>query len=124
MNADLIAPCGMNCAVCRAYLRPLGPCRGCRWAGLNRPKTRVNCRLRTCEKRGGRFCFDCPDFPCERLKNLDRRYRTRYGMSEIKNLLAIQAGGIRRFVAEEKRKWISAAGVLCVHDKKRYPREK
>jgi hypothetical protein len=57
MNENLIAPCGMNCAICKAFLRQQNPCHGCSNAEQNRPRTRLHCRLRICEKRSGRFCF-------------------------------------------------------------------
>lgn len=116
----LIAPCGMNCGICRAHLRENNPCRGCGCAEQNRPKTRVTCRLRTCGKRKGRFCFSCADFPCGRLKHLDDRYRERYGMSEIENLEYIKENGIKKFIERENKRWVSGKGVFCVHDRKYY----
>ncbi len=110
----------MNCGICIAFLREMNPCHGCRRAQENRPKTRVGCRLRVCTKRSGRFCCDCPEFPCDRLKHLDHRYRTQYGMSEIENLEFIRKNGIRNFVEAERKRWLSPRGILCVHDKKRY----
>jgi hypothetical protein len=120
LNENLIAPCGMNCGICKAFLRLRTPCLGCRYAEQNWPKTRMNCRLRLCEKRNGRFCYDCPEFPCDRLKHLDNRYRTRYGMSEIENLEYIRDKGMDQFLDDERKKWVSNRGVLCVHNKKYY----
>ncbi len=117
---SLIAPCGMNCGICKAHLRPNNPCHGCAFAEKNWPKTRVTCRLRRCRKRKGRFCFYCPEFPCDRLIRLDNHYRTRYSMSEIENLNFIKTKGIKKFIQKENKKWISKKGVLCVHDKKYY----
>ncbi len=110
----------MNCGLCKAYLREHNPCRGCRRAQENKPRTRVNCQLRICTRRTGKFCCDCPEFPCDRLKHLDRRYRTKYGMSEIENLEFIRKSGIREFVRAERRRWISEKGVYCIHDKHYY----
>ena len=87
---------------------------------MNNPKTRVQCRLRVCNERTGHFCFECSEFPCERLKHLDSRYRTRYGMSEIENLEYIRDHGIRKFLELERKKWICEQGVFCVHDRKYY----
>ncbi len=117
---DLIAPCGMNCNICRAHLRENNPCHGCTYAGQNRPKSREHCRLRICTKRKGKFCFSCVEFPCDRLQRLDKRYRTRYGMSEIENLVYIKEKGIKKFIEKENKKWVSKKGILCVHDKKYY----
>jgi hypothetical protein len=120
IRKSLIAPCGMNCAICRAFLREKNPCNGCRSAELNKPKTRVHCHLRLCDQRTGDFCYACAEFPCDRLKRLDLRYRTRYGMSEIKNLQYIRDNGIRKFLKSEGERWISEEGILCVHDRKYY----
>jgi len=54
------------------------------------------------------------------LKRLDTRYRERYGMSQIENLLCIKERGMEKFLEEEDRKWITDKGVLCVHDNKYY----
>jgi hypothetical protein len=116
-----IAPCGMNCGVCRAYLREKNPCHGCTEADQNMPKTRVNCRLRVCDRRAGPFCCDCEEFPCKRLQHLDARYRVRYGMSEVENLECIRDHGLAAFLESERRRWVSDEGVLCVHDRQRYP---
>jgi hypothetical protein len=110
----------MNCGICRAFLREHNPCHGCDSAELNKPKTRVHCRLRICEKRNGRFCCNCAEFPCDRLRRLDLRYRTRYGMSEIENLEFIRDNGIKRFLENERKRWICEEGIFCVHDKKYY----
>jgi hypothetical protein len=120
INIHLIAPCGMNCAVCRAYLRPHNPCHGCNDVEQNKPKTRAGCSLRLCDKRSGDFCYECAEFPCDRLKRLDLRYRTRYGMSEIENLEHIRDNGMRSFLAKERKRWISDRGVFCVHDQTCY----
>ena len=115
-----IAPCGMNCGICKAHLRQNNPCHGCNDAEQNRPKTRVNCQLRLCNKRKGKFCYDCSEFPCDRLKRLDTRYRTRYGTSEIENLEYIRDKGLREFIEKEHTRWVCTEGVLCVHDKNYY----
>jgi hypothetical protein len=93
---------------------------GCNFDQPNRPKTIELCALRLCDKRKGRFCHSCPDFPCGRLEHLDTRYRKRYGMSEIENLNYIKANGIKKFIERERKRWVSAKGVFCVHDKTHY----
>ena len=120
MKADLIAPCGMNCRICKAYLRSNNPCQGCHHIEQNTPKTRVNCKLRICKERKGKFCYECTQFPCDWLKHLDYRYRTKYGMSEIENLIFIRENGMKKFLEQERKKWFFEKGVLCVHDKKYY----
>lgn len=119
IGLDLIAPCGMDCGVCRAYLRDKNPCKGCNFEhGLR--KSIESCKMRRCTKRSGKFCCSCEDFPCKRLVDLDKRYRTKYGMSEIANLEFIKEKGIREFVKKEQKRWVSSKGTFCVHDRKFY----
>jgi hypothetical protein len=120
MNRNLIAPCGMNCGVCRGYLRERNRCHGCRDTEKNMPKACFLCRIRTCTERKGKYCFDCAKFPCDILKRMDKRYRTKYGMSEIENLEFIRDKGINNFVKNERKRWQSSKGHFCVHDKKYY----
>jgi len=63
------------------------------------------------------YCFNCGSFPCATLNHLDKRYRTKYGMSVIDNLESIRKFGIRHFIRSEKEKWICprCGEVVCVH---------
>jgi hypothetical protein len=76
--------------------------------------------MRLCNNRKGDFCCDCEEFPCAKLKHMDKRYRTKYGMSEIENLEFIRDNGIRKFIAREQKRWMCERGIFCVHDKKYY----
>jgi hypothetical protein len=53
------------------------------------------------------------------LKHLDKRYRTRYGMSMIENLENIHKMGIRSFVASEEARWAcpECGSLVCVHNR-------
>ena len=120
-SVELIAPCGINCGICRAFLRPKNKCAGCRQIVDVSQKARFNCVIRNCAQRAGPFCDSCPVFPCERIKHLDKRYQLRYAMSEIANLTLIHEQGINSFIDSETEKWIEDGCVRCVHDKKLYP---
>ena len=120
MHRDLIAPCGMNCGICMAYLRAKNRCPGCRINVVNKAVSRVKCKIKNCaaiQKGKLRYCFECGDFPCSNIKKLDKRYRTRYGMSMIENLENIRELGIRSFVRNEKVRWACSecGGTVCVH---------
>ncbi len=41
-------------------------------------------------------------------------------MSEIENLISIRDRGIKRFIDEEIKRWVTSSGILCVHDRKYY----
>jgi hypothetical protein len=118
ISRNLIAPCGMDCGLCVAHLRERNRCCGCMVDG-NKVNHCVFCKIKNCKERKGRYC-DCANFPCVRLKNLDKRYRTKYGMSEIKNLMFIKSNGINKFVKKERKSHQAIKGILCVHDKKYY----
>ncbi len=121
IRATLIAPCGMNCRLCRAHIRETKPCPGCRGEDSVKPETRISCPIKTCDKRvNGRagYCFSCDRFPCNRLTHLDERYETKYGMSMIDNLALIKKRGIKLFIRNEKKKWTcpGCGKLLCVHE--------
>jgi hypothetical protein len=122
MTASLIAPCGMNCRLCRAYMREKNPCPGCRDDGHPKPKTRAQCRIKQCgilKSRESKYCMRCKEFPCDLLNRLDVRYRKNYGMSMIDNLKNIKLVGIRNFIKQETNRWTcSTCGeIICVHEK-------
>lgn len=120
ISTKLIAPCGMNCRLCLAYTRDKNPCPGCLGDDSLKTKVRILCKIKNCEemaKAKVKYCFGCDSFPCARLKNLDKRYRAKYGMSMIENLEDIRKFGIRHFVRNEKERWTcpECGKLLCVH---------
>src|SRR4030065_169059 len=126
---ELLAPCGMNCGVCKAYLAyargvlkkrgSVTHCLGC----LPRNK---NCFIkRGCAKLSKnmvRFCFQCNTMPCSNLDRLDRRYRERYGMSMAENLKEIETKGAPAFLESQETKYTcpTCGDVVSVHDRKCY----
>lgn len=119
-DSSLMAPCGMNCGTCLAYLREKNRCLGC-WSTVGyKSKGCALCIIRNCEllnKTDSKFCYECQKFPCLRLKQLDKRYRTKYHVSFIENLLTIKVKGLDAFIAEETKRWEcpSCGSVICVH---------
>jgi hypothetical protein len=116
----LIAPCGLNCGLCRAHGRARNPCRGCRVAKGTISNTPTTCAIRNCKELTGgnhRFCTTCPEFPCTDLLHLARRYRANYRVNIIANLLQIESIGINRFFTEETVKWSCprCGTLLCMH---------
>jgi len=117
----LIAPCGMNCGLCIGHLREKKPCGGCfKVNDPNKPKHCRSCVIVNCEllaKTKSGFCYDCEKYPCARLKRLDKRYKTNYGMSMIENLTYIQNHGLDDFLRNEEIRWTckSCGFGLCVH---------
>jgi hypothetical protein len=108
----LIAACGMNCGICIGYLREKKPCGGCfKKDDLNKPNVCRSCAIVNCAfltKTESGFCYDCEKFPCSRLKQLDKRYRTKYSMSMIDNLIFIRMNGMEKFLENEQKRWTCA----------------
>ena len=120
MNPGMIAPCGMNCELCLAHLRKKNVCNGCLMDDDNKPRRCVACSIKNCEhnaKSKSGMCYECPKYPCRRLKQLDKRYRTKYNMSMIDNLEFIKEYGLGKFISKEEEKWAcnNCGGVICVH---------
>lgn len=121
----MVAPCGMNCAICVSYLARKHDltrkgmrrvyCAGCLPRGQNCLHMGGRCEL----LRDGvvRFCFECADYPCARLKALDKRYASRYHMSMLANLELIRSRGMAEFLASEDAKWrcTQCGDVVCCH---------
>ncbi|MFH2039893.1 MAG: DUF3795 domain-containing protein [Chloroflexota bacterium] len=117
---DLVAPCGINCRLCYAFIREKNHCPGCRGDDFLKMKSCLACKIKNCEKfkeRNYQYCFECDDFPCSRLKHLDKRYRTKYGTSVIENLDSIKNNGVNEFVISDQAKWTcpECGGMLCMH---------
>lgn len=122
-KAQLIAPCGMNCTICSAFLREKNKCSGCRGNDDAKPMSCTQCIIRNCKilkEKNLKFCSPkCSKFPCQRLFNLDKRYSTKYNMSMIENLKNIEKLGIRKFTQNEQSRWAckKCAGTINVHKK-------
>lgn len=113
MHSKLIAPCGMNCALCGAYLAYKNDlkskkinhtyCKGCRPENKNCSLVKRRCKL--VAKGEVEYCFECKDFPCSSIHQLDERYKKFYRMSEIENLNYIKKNGVRKFIKWQEEKW-------------------
>lgn len=117
---QLVAPCGINCGICIAYLRDKNKCFGCWGDDLRKAKHCSACKIKNCEHfsvTDSKFCFDCPVYPCKRMKQLDKRYRTKYFMSNLENLMIIKESGLDIFIKLENEKWKckDCGGMICVH---------
>ncbi len=126
MNEDLVAPCGMNCAVCSGYQAlnkdvksqgiQMPYCRGCRPRNKKCAFLKKRCDL-LLNKRID-FCYECPDFPCANLAKLDKRYRESFRISFISNLESIRDHGLNQFLKSEAAKWKcpNCGDVICCHN--------
>ena len=127
---ELVAPCGMNCGICKCYLAysrgvprqkgKVSHCSGC----IARNKTCAFIK-RDCEKlrkKQIRFCYECSDMPCRKLAHIDEHYSARYGMSMLENQKVIKEKGMDAFLKSQAEKYRcpSCGDVVSVHDGKCY----
>ncbi|MCW4006960.1 MAG: DUF3795 domain-containing protein [Candidatus Bathyarchaeota archaeon] len=129
-SADLVAPCGMNCGVCKAYLAYsrkvpyqkglVSHCSGCLERNKNCAFIKKGCvKIR---KNQLRFCYQCPDMPCENLSKIDAHYQARYGMSMIQNQKDIRDKGMDAFLKTQAQRYRcpNCGDITSVHDGKCY----
>jgi hypothetical protein len=120
IQKKLIAPCGMNCRLCLAMFREKRDCPGCRGGIENKSNSCIKCRIKNCNKlvKGHyKYCYECDKYPCARITHVDKRYRSKYGMSMIENLNSIKEVGINAFIEHEKKRWLckKCGKIICVH---------
>ena len=125
---ELIAPCGMNCAVCSRYLAyannlKKSQCSGCRPSNnkcsyLFGKCTGINSSLEG--NADAKFCFECDQYPCKEINRMDKRYRNNYEMSVKENLRAIKNNGITQFIGAQYKAYNcpNCGGLISIHNKK------
>ncbi len=126
ISETLIAPCGMNCAVCSRYLSYVNnlkrrQCIGCRPRNERCAYLFGKCRGINHAARGdAAFCFECAYYPCPQINRVDDRYRKNYNMSFIENLEYIKSMGIGKFIEEqyEKYRCSNCGGLISIHNRK------
>jgi hypothetical protein len=126
ISEKLIAPCGMNCALCSRYLAYMNnlkrsQCTGCR--SINK-----QCAVLKKKCTGGKnilkgnisYCFECGNYPCTKLNHLDERYRKNYRMSMIDNLEFIKKQGMTEFIKGQYQKHgcRKCGGLISTHNNK------
>ncbi|RPH31840.1 MAG: DUF3795 domain-containing protein [Bacteroidales bacterium] len=117
---SFFAPCGMNCMVCYVHLKEKKPCSGCLGDDQFKPDRCKACSIKNCAKeKGFTYCYECSDFPCKRINNLEKSYKKRYNTSLIENSKMVKERGIMAFQVEEQKKWkcSKCSGVISLHDK-------
>jgi hypothetical protein len=113
---NLVAPCGIDCGICELYTcghdhelfnkliemdmpKEKLPCDGCRSVEGACPVIGEICETYKCAlEKKVEFCYDCNEFPCERLQPAaDRAVILPHNM-KIFNLCTIKHMGLDAFV--------------------------
>jgi ribosomal protein L32 len=119
MESLIVSPCGLVCNLCLGFQRSNNTCVGCNESGY-KPNHCVNCSIIHCPEKLGDpklLCNVCEQYPCRRLKDIDKRYRTKYGESLVENFIWIERMGMTAFKEELIKYWTcSGCGeLLCAH---------
>ena len=126
ISEELIAPCGMNCAICSRYLSYVNDlkrsqCIGCRPRNETCEYLFMKCTgINRASKGNTAFCFECDQYPCKQINRMDDRYRKCYGMSVKKNLEYISMMGIEKFIEEQYKIHCCSkcGGLISIHNRK------
>ncbi len=126
ISEELVAPCGMNCAICSRYLSYVNDlkrsqCIGCRPRNKGCEYLFNKCTGINHSSKGiAAFCFECSQYPCKQINRMDDRYRNNYQMSVKDNLELIKSVGIEKFidVQYEKYRCSQCGGLISVHNRK------
>ena len=128
MTAELIGPCGTNCALCASYLAysagvpkkrgEVSHCAGCR--PRDKPCAFIKRRCARLARKEIDFCFECGLMPCPDLLRVDKLYRSKYGMSMVANLEFLKAKGMTAFLKRQMKEHAcpECGDIVCVHDGK------
>ena len=130
-RTTLVAPCGIDCGICELYtcrsnvrlfsaltLRGIPgekiPCEGCRSIAGNCPVMSEQCETYKCtQEKKVEFCYECSDFPCEKLQPASKRADALPHNMKVYNLCTIRRDGVERFTeksAEIKQRYF--AGIM------------
>ena len=123
ITAGMIAPCGLDCSLCRRALAETNPCPGCLEPDGNKPEfCSEKCGIILCRKRkenGYRYCDECPDYPCGDVMEKENRYTSKYPLYEspVKNLRDIRETGMEQFLENERKQWTcgECGHIISVH---------
>lgn len=119
IDTMMFAPCGMNCKVCYKHCYMKKPCEGCLNSDMGKPEHCRICKIKDCIKsKGLAYCYECAEYPCKRIKSLEKSYRTRYHASLMGNSQFVKEHGLTAFMEQQKERFTCPAcgGIVSLHD--------
>jgi len=117
ITPEMLAPCGVNCAACSAYLDAKRPCPTCRTPDeAHKRKSCIGCEKKKCAfDRDLQWCFECAEFPCTKLKSMNRRYTRDYGVDLIQNGLDARKDMQKFMKTQRTRCTCECGGIIDQH---------
>lgn len=116
----MFAPCGMNCKVCYKHCYHKKPCMGCLQGNMGKPEHCRKCKIRECIKaKDIEYCFECSDYPCRQIKNLEKSYTKRYRVSLMANSEFVKEQGLEAFMEKQREIYACSkcGGIISIHDR-------
>ena len=120
IDKSMFAPCGMNCMVCYKHCYHKKPCAGCLNSDSGKPEHCRKCKIKKCIKEKElTCCFECSDYPCKLIKNIEKSYNQRYQTSLMENSAFVQEHGLEPFMEMQKEKYTcpKCGGIISIHDR-------
>lgn len=120
INTVTFAPCGMNCKVCYKHCYHKNPCGGCLESDIGKPEHCRRCKIKDCVKEKGlTYCFECKEYPCKFIQNLEKSYNKRYQTSLMENSAFVKKYGLDQFMVQQKIKCTCSkcGGIISMHDR-------
>lgn len=115
-RTNLVAPCGMDCGICELHTCTVDsqlyknlidrgipkdriPCKGCRLIEGKCPVIGEKCKTFTClSERNISFCYECGEFPCQKLHPAADRADILPHNQKMFNLCTIKNHGVEEFI--------------------------
>lgn len=116
----MFAPCGMNCKVCYKHCYSKKSCLGCLKSDIGKPNHCRKCKIKDCTIiKKVTYCYECLEYPCKLIKNLEKSYNKRYDTSLIANSTYVKSVGLKAFMKQQKQKYTcqNCDGIVSIHDK-------
>ena len=127
ISEELIAPCGMNCAICSRYLAYINNLKRSQCASCRPENKKCSYLFEKCSginndvlTNDAVFCSKCGQYPCKEINRMDKRYRKNYKMSVKDNLEDINKMGIGKFIKKEYEKYRckKCGELISIHNRK------
>ncbi len=123
IDIEMFAPCGMNCTVCykHCHTRKIQkPCSGCMQENKSKPVHCRKCKIKDCvQLKEITYCYQCGDFPCRLIRNLEKSYNSRYDESLVENSEIVKGNGVFYFMETHSARYTctECGGIVSLHDK-------
>lgn len=77
-------------------------------------------RIKDCIRNSGfSYCFECSDYPCKLITNLEKSYNKRYQASLMENSEYMRQYGLEAFAQQQEKKYTCSkcGGIISIHDR-------